>query len=78
MRCRYGLLLTTLALTALAATATASEPIVENGTVRKVVLYRAEALVTRHIPLDVAAGKVEVLVQGLPPEIKTTSLADNA
>jgi hypothetical protein len=51
-----------------------AEPIVYEGKIRDVILYRNQALVTRIIDADLKEGSHEVLVTKLPSEIIQNSL----
>jgi len=55
------------------AGAPAEEPGVK-GTVEAVTLYRGQALVTRSVPVDAGAGRVELVVASLPQQVVPDSL----
>jgi hypothetical protein len=64
---------------AIVGTAVAAEPPVEPlkataGRIESVTLYIGQALVTRVVPLDAPAGRVEILVTDLPEFIEPESL----
>ena len=82
---RFHSILAALVFTALLATAAwsrspddpasgASRSEGVTGTVRRVTLYRGQALVTRRVPVEGAAGSLELVVSELPATIIDTSL----
>jgi len=54
--------------------ATAAEPRPVEGNVESVILYRGQALVTRAVPVAEPAGRVELVVTGLPERVQPDSL----
>jgi hypothetical protein len=66
------ILLTLLFAQAIAAAAHAADPV--EGRVTEVTLYRGQAQVTRSVPIEGAAGRMEVVVGNLPEQIVPNSL----
>lgn len=56
------------------AAAPPAEPAGVKGRVEAVTLYRGQALVTRTVPVEGAAGTVELVVTGLPDQVVPDSL----
>ncbi|MBM4040363.1 MAG: mucoidy inhibitor MuiA family protein, partial [Planctomycetes bacterium] len=74
MRC-VTLAMAAVALSAVAlAAAPPAEPPGVKGKVEAVTLYRGQALVTRAVPVEGAAGSVELVVTGLPDQVVPDSL----
>ncbi len=59
---------------ALAASAASSHAAATEGRVTEVTLYRGQAQVTRTVPVEAAAGRIEVVVGNLPEQIVPGSL----
>jgi len=54
--------------------AAAAAPTAVSGKVAKVILYRGQAMVTREVPLEGAAGAREIVVGALPEHVVSDSL----
>src|SRR5687768_534379 len=61
-----------LALCASPSLVRAADPI--EGRVTEVTLYRGQAQVTRTVPVEAAAGRIEIVVGNLPEQIVPNSL----
>lgn len=59
---------------ALAASAASSHAAATEGRVTEVTLYRGQAQVTRTVPVEAAAGRIEIVVGNLPEQIVPGSL----
>jgi hypothetical protein len=68
----FGALALAITLCATSSLVSAADPV--EGRVTEVTLYRGQAQVTRTVPVEAAAGRVEIVVSNLPEQIVPNSL----